>query len=66
MGHVNRKRLLHFLKGKTPRIHARECQWNKHQRTKDTINGHWIATSDTYYQDANGYFWHRGRADDML
>ncbi len=40
--------------------------WNKHQRTKDTINGHWIATGDTYYQDADGYFWYCGRADDML
>jgi benzoate-CoA ligase family protein len=40
--------------------------WNKHQRTKDTINGHWIATGDTYYQDAEGYFWYCGRADDML
>ena len=40
--------------------------WNKHQRTKDIINGHWIATGDTYYQDADGYFWYCGRADDML
>lgn len=40
--------------------------WNKHEKTKDTINGHWIHTGDTYYQDAEGYFWYCGRSDDML
>ncbi len=42
------------------------CYWNKHEKTKDTINGHWIATGDTYYQDEDEYFWYCGRADDML
>jgi benzoate-CoA ligase family protein len=40
--------------------------WNKHEKTKDTIMGRWIATGDTYYQDADGYYWYAGRADDML
>ena len=40
--------------------------WNKHEKTKDTINGHWIHTGDKYYQDADGYFWYAGRSDDML
>jgi benzoate-CoA ligase family protein len=40
--------------------------WNQHQRTKDTIEGHWIRTGDKYYQDEDGYFWYAGRADDML
>jgi benzoate-CoA ligase family protein len=40
--------------------------WNKHEKTKDVINGHWISTGDTYYQDEDGYFWYCGRADDML
>src|SRR5229473_2646048 len=40
--------------------------WNKHEKTKDTINGHWIHTGDKYYQDADGYFWYCGRSDDML
>ncbi len=40
--------------------------WNKHEKTKDVINGHWIHTGDKYYQDADGYFWYCGRADDML
>ena len=40
--------------------------WNKHEKTKDVINGHWIHTGDKYYQDAEGYYWYCGRADDML
>jgi acyl-coenzyme A synthetase/AMP-(fatty) acid ligase len=40
--------------------------WNKHEKTKDTIMGRWIATGDTYYQDADGYYWYAGRADDMF
>jgi len=40
--------------------------WNQHEKTKDTLFGHWIQTGDKYYQDADGYFWYCGRADDML
>src|SRR5579859_4960307 len=40
--------------------------WNKHARTKDTIEGHWIRTGDKYYQDADGFMWYAGRGDDML
>jgi benzoate-CoA ligase family protein len=40
--------------------------WNQHERTKDTISGHWMRTGDRYYQDADGYFWYAGRSDDML
>jgi benzoate-CoA ligase family protein len=40
--------------------------WNKHERTKATISGPWIATGDKYYQDEQGSFWYGGRSDDML
>jgi benzoate-CoA ligase family protein len=40
--------------------------WNQHEKTKDTIQGHWIRTGDKYSQDADGYFWYAGRSDDML
>ena len=40
--------------------------WNKHEKTRDVINGHWIHTGDKYYQDAEDYYWYCGRADDML
>jgi benzoate-CoA ligase family protein len=40
--------------------------WNEHEKTKDTIDGHWLRTGDKYYQDEDGYFWYAGRSDDML
>ena len=42
------------------------CYWNKHDKTKDTIEGRWIRTGDKYSQDADGYYWYAGRSDDML
>jgi benzoate-CoA ligase len=42
------------------------CYWNEHEKTKDTIVGHWIRTGDKYHQDADGYFWYEGRSDDVL
>jgi benzoate-CoA ligase len=42
------------------------CYWNHHELTKNTIEGHWIRTGDKYSRDAEGYFWHQGRSDDML
>jgi benzoate-CoA ligase len=40
--------------------------WNKHEKTKETLHGHWIQTGDKYYQDEEGTFWYCGRSDDML
>jgi benzoate-CoA ligase family protein len=40
--------------------------WNKHERTKSTIEGHWIRTGDKFSRDSDGYYWYAGRADDML
>ena len=40
--------------------------WNKHERTKATLAGPWIATGDKYYQDERGNYWYGGRSDDML
>jgi len=42
------------------------CYWNKHEATKDTMQGHWIRTGDKYRRDEDGYFWYQGRGDDML
>lgn len=39
--------------------------WNEHEKTKNTIVGHWLRTGDKYHQDADGYFWYDGRSDDM-
>jgi len=40
--------------------------WNRHEKTKDTFEGHWFRTGDKYYQDKDGYFWYAGRADDLF
>jgi len=40
--------------------------WNRHEQTKDTIQGHWIRTGDKYWQDDDGFYWFAGRSDDML
>jgi benzoate-CoA ligase len=42
------------------------CYWNQHEKTKAVIQGAWIRTGDKYMRDADGYFWHQGRSDDML
>ncbi|HEX9074636.1 MAG TPA: benzoate-CoA ligase family protein [Anaerolineae bacterium] len=40
--------------------------WNKHAKTKETLQGEWIRTGDKYLIDKDGYFWYQGRSDDML
>ncbi|OLC79145.1 MAG: 4-hydroxybenzoate--CoA ligase [Acidobacteria bacterium 13_1_40CM_4_65_8] len=40
--------------------------WNQHEKTKSTIEGHWIRTGDKYTQDEDGFYWYAGRTDDML
>jgi benzoate-CoA ligase len=40
--------------------------WNQHEKTKNTLHGHWINTGDKYYEDEDGFFWYCGRGDDML
>ena len=40
--------------------------WNQHEKSKSTIEGHWIRTGDKYRQDDDEYFWYVGRSDDML
>jgi benzoate-CoA ligase family protein len=40
--------------------------WNQHEKTVETIHGPWLRTGDKYTVDEDGYYWHAGRADDML
>jgi benzoate-CoA ligase len=40
--------------------------WNKHEQTQRMMQGEWLKTGDTYYRDADGYYWYCGRSDDML
>jgi benzoate-CoA ligase family protein len=40
--------------------------WNKHEQSKKMMQGEWLKTGDTYYCDAEGYYWYCGRSDDMM
>lgn len=40
--------------------------WNQTEKTRDTFVNGWLRTGDRYWRDAGGFYWHAGRADDML
>jgi 4-hydroxybenzoate-CoA ligase len=40
--------------------------WHQHEKTKNTIEGHWIRTGDKYTRDEDVFDWDAGRSDDML
>jgi benzoate-CoA ligase len=40
--------------------------WRKAEQTRRTMRGEWLVTGDKYRQDADGFYWYCGRADDML
>lgn len=39
---------------------------HQYERSRHTFRGEWLFTGDKYYQDADGFFWHAGRSDDMF
>jgi benzoate-CoA ligase family protein len=45
---------------------ALAAYWRQHEKTKRTVLGDWVWTGDRYRQDADGFWWHQGRVDDML
>ena len=40
--------------------------WNRPDKTRETMRGGWIYTGDRFREDADGYFWFEGRADDLV
>lgn len=40
--------------------------WNKHEMTLKTFMGGWLRTGDLFHQDEEGYFWFKGRVDDVI
>ncbi|MFL6230295.1 MAG: benzoate-CoA ligase family protein, partial [Pyrinomonadaceae bacterium] len=42
------------------------CYWQAHEKSKETFAGDWCTTGDQFHVDEAGYFWYRGRTDDML
>jgi benzoate-CoA ligase family protein len=40
--------------------------WNEHEKTKATFSGDTVRTGDLFERDDDGFFWYRGRADDLI
>jgi benzoate-CoA ligase len=40
--------------------------WRRLEATRRALQGEWLRTGDTYFQDADGVYWYCGRSDDML
>jgi benzoate-CoA ligase family protein len=40
--------------------------WGEHEKTKQTFRGDVVKTGDLFERDADGYYWYRGRADDLI
>ena len=39
---------------------------HQYEKSKQTFRGKWFVTGDQFRQDEDGFYWHEGRADDML
>jgi len=42
------------------------CYWNKADKTAETMRDGWIYTGDRFETDDDGYYYFRGRADDLI
>jgi len=42
------------------------CYWNQREETRRNMQGEWFVTGDRYMMDEAGYFFFKGRSDDML
>jgi benzoate-CoA ligase family protein len=40
--------------------------WNRPDKTRETMREGWIYTGDRFREDADGYYWFEGRADDFV
>jgi acyl-coenzyme A synthetase/AMP-(fatty) acid ligase len=40
--------------------------WHEPEKTKATFDGDTVRTGDLFERDEDGYFWYRGRADDLI
>src|SRR5262249_29945970 len=45
---------------------AGEGYWNQRGKSRHTFAGEWVHTGDRFRRDADGYYHHCGRADDMF
>ena len=42
------------------------CYWNEHEKSKRTFNGDLVNTGDLFARDRDGFFWYRGRSDELI
>lgn len=40
--------------------------WNKPQRTAEIFHGDWYVSGDVLTRDSDGYYWFKGRSDDVM
>ena len=40
--------------------------WGDDEKTEHTFDGHTVRTGDLFERDGDGYFWYRGRVDDLI
>lgn len=40
--------------------------WNRPDKTRETMREGWICTGDRFREDADGFYWFEGRADDLV
>lgn len=40
--------------------------WNQRMQTREVFLGPWVSTGDRFWRDADGYYHHAGRCDDLL
>jgi benzoate-CoA ligase family protein len=40
--------------------------WNEHEKTKEMFSGDVVKTGDLFVRDEDGFFWFRGRSDQLL
>lgn len=51
-----------LVKGET----AAPFYLHQSEKSRKMFLGEWLFTGDKYYVDADGYYWHAGRSDDMM
>lgn len=39
---------------------------HQYEKSREVFRGEWLFTGDKYTRDADGFYWHMGRADDMF
>ncbi len=40
--------------------------WQRHEKSREVLRGGWVVSGDQFVRDGQGYFWYRGRADDLM